>query len=192
VTPTDLHLDATGDDRLVIGALDGQLITTKLRLPEHVVNGASSPDLANDVLKLVVVDRYTDRHKAIGWVHGFGMKHGAIAGSVAHDSHNIVAVGCTDEDLCEAINAVIAHRGGVSVAHGGTHRVLPLPVAGLMSDGDAYTVADAYSALDQEAKALGCTLSAPFMTLSFMALLVIPHLKLSDRGLFDVDAFRFT
>jgi adenine deaminase len=175
----------------VIGALDGQLITNRLRMPEHLVDGVSASDMGRDVLKLVVVDRYTDRHKAVAWVHGFGLKHGAIAGSVAHDSHNIVAVGCTDEDLSEAINAVIAHQGGVSVAHGGTHRVLPLPVAGLMSDADAYTVADAYSALDREAKALGSTLSAPFMTLSFMALLVIPHLKLSDRGLFDVDTFAF-
>jgi len=126
----------------------------------------------------------------VAWVHGFGLKHGALAGSVAHDSHNIVAVGTTDEELCEAINAVIAHKGGISVAHGGTHRLLPLPVAGLMSDADAFTVADAYSALDREAKALGSPLSAPFMTLSFMALLVIPHLKLSDRGLFDGDTFQ--
>ncbi|MBL8001240.1 MAG: adenine deaminase [Flavobacteriales bacterium] len=191
VRPTDLRVPSTGPERTVIGALDGQLITNRLRMPEHAVDGASMSDTARDVLKLVVVDRYTDRHKAVAWVHGFGLKHGAIAGSVAHDSHNIVAVGCTDEDLCEAINAVIAHQGGVSVAHGGTHRVLPLPVAGLMSDADAYTVADAYSALDREAKALGSTLSAPFMTLSFMALLVIPHLKLSDRGLFDVDSFSF-
>jgi adenine deaminase len=191
VSPGTLQVPSVGTERPVIGALDGQLVTAKLLMPDHVVNGLSMPDPVHDVLKLVVVDRYTDRHKAVGWVHGFGLKHGAIAGSVAHDSHNIVAVGCTDEDICEALNAVIAHRGGVCVAQGGTHRVLPLPVAGLMSDGDAYTVADAYSALDREAKALGSTLSAPFMTLSFMALLVIPHLKLSDRGLFDVDSFRF-
>ncbi len=186
----DLRVPSTGSERLVIGALDGQLVTTKLHMPEHAEHGLSLPDLAHDVLKLVVVDRYTDRYKAVAWVHGFGLKHGALAGSVAHDSHNIVAVGTTDEELCEAINAVIAHKGGISVAHGGTHRLLPLPVAGLMSDADAFTVADAYSALDREAKALGSPLSAPFMTLSFMALLVIPHLKLSDRGLFDGDTFQ--
>lgn len=191
VRPEHLSVSPAGGDRTVIGALDGQLITERLRMPDLVMAGASVPDLTRDVLKLVVVDRYTDRYKAVAWVHGFGLKQGAIAGSVAHDSHNIVAVGCSDEDLCTAINAVIAHAGGISVAHGGGHRVLPLPVAGLMSDGDAHEVAGAYSALDREAKALGSKLAAPFMTLSFMALLVIPHLKLSDRGLFDVDAFTF-
>ncbi|MBP6390288.1 MAG: adenine deaminase, partial [Flavobacteriales bacterium] len=110
--------------------------------------------------------------------------------SVAHDSHNIVAVGTNDADLCAAVNLVIAHHGGVSLADGGTHRVLPLPIAGIMSDADAYTVADAYSAMDRAVKEdLGSTLAAPYMTLSFMALLVIPHLKVSDKGLFDADAF---
>jgi len=109
---------------------------------------------------------------------------------VAHDSHNIVAIGTNDQDLCNAINLVIEHKGGITLVDGAHHRVLPLPVAGIMSDADAYTVADAYSTMDREAKALGSTLSAPYMTLSFMALLVIPHLKLSDKGLFDGDAFR--
>ena len=127
---------------------------------------------------------------AVFWITTFGLKRGAIAGSVAHDSHNIVAVGTNDEDLCAAINLVIAEKGGISLAAGRHHRVLPLPVAGIMSDADAYTVADAYATMDREAKDLGSPLAAPYMTLSFMALLVIPHLKMSDRGLFDGDAFQ--
>jgi adenine deaminase len=187
--PEDFVMSAIGGDRLVIEALDGQLITNKLRMPDVVRHGFSVPDLAADVLKIAVVNRYTDAPVAIGWIRGFGLKRGAIAGSVAHDSHNIVAVGTNDEDLSTAINLVVAQRGGISVADGPDHRVLPLPIAGLMTDADAYTVADAYSAMDRAAKDLGSTLSAPFMTLSFMALLVIPHLKMSDRGLFDGDAF---
>ena len=164
--------------------MTAKLITTRSHLPEHVENGLSQPDLPHNVLKPVVVDRYTDRYKAVACVHGLGLKHGALSGSVAHGSHNIVAVGTTDQELCEVINAVIAHKGGISVIHGGTRRTLPLPVAGPMSDG--------YSALARETKALSGHLSAPFMTLSFMAVLVIPRLKLSDRGLLEVNAFRLT
>ena len=118
------------------------------------------------------------------------MKEGAIASSVAHDSHNIVAVGVNDECITKAINLVIANRGGVSCANENAEIVLALPVAGLMSAEDGYEVAAAYTAIDAMAKSFGATLSAPFMTLSFMALLVIPHLKLSDKGLFDGDSFK--
>ena len=187
--PTDFHVRSTGPDRLVIEALDGQLITNKLRLPDTVQDGLSSADLLNDVLKIAVVNRYHHAPPATAWIKNFGLKRGAIASSVAHDSHNIVAVGTNDEDLCAAVNLVIAHEGGISMTNGSHHRVLPLPIAGIMSDADAYTVADAYSAMDGAAKELGSTLSAPYMTLSFMALLVIPHLKLSDKGLFDGDSF---
>ena len=173
----------------VIGVLDGQLITNKLRLPDTVQDGLSSADLLNDVLKIAVVNRYHHAPPATAWIKNFGLKRGAIASSVAHDSHNIVAGGTNDEDLCAAVNLVIAHEGGISMTDGSHHRVLPLPIAGIMSDADAYTVADAYSAMDGAAKELGSTLSAPYMTLSFMALLVIPHLKLSDRGLFDGESF---
>ncbi len=189
LVPSDFIVPATGTDRWVIEALDGQLITNKLRVPDTVQDRLSVPDVPNDVLKITVINRYADAPVAMAWVKNFGLKRGAIAGSVAHDSHNIVAVGTNDEDLCAAVNLVIAQRGGISMAWGDDHRVLPLPVGGIMSDADAYTVADAYSALDRAAKDLGSTLSAPYMTLSFMALLVIPHLKLSDKGLFDGDAF---
>ena len=153
-------------------------------------NGHFVADPARDVLKIAVVNSYKDAKPAIGWIKNFGLKTGAIAGSVAHDSHNIVAVGTNDVDLCAAINLVIAARGGVSLAEGVKTNVLALPVAGIMSDADAYEVAKAYSKIDAQAKALGSTLGAPYMTLSFMALLVIPHLKMSDLGLFDGDAFR--
>ena len=186
----DLVVHDTGAEVLAIEALDGQLITRKRWIAPTVVNGTCVPDTGKDLLKIAVVNRYADAPPAVGWIMNFGLKHGAIAGSVAHDSHNIVAVGTNDDDLCAAINLVIEHRGGISLANGDHHRVLPLPVAGIMSDGDAYVVADAYAAMDREAKELGSTLSAPYMTLSFMALLVIPSLKMSDLGLFDGDAFR--
>jgi adenine deaminase len=127
---------------------------------------------------------------AKGFVRNFGMKKGAIASSVAHDSHNIVAVGVNEDALCRAVNAVIAEKGGVSAADETMEKCLPLPVAGLMSASEGYQVAAAYTELDAMAKRLGSKLGSPFMTLSFMALLVIPHLKLSDLGLFDGDRFQ--
>lgn len=177
-------------DLLVIEALDGQLITPKKWMPPTVQDGSCVCDTAKDLLKIAVVNRYHDAPPAVGWITNFGLKRGAIAGSVAHDSHNIVAVGTNDEDLCMAVNLVITEKGGISLTDGDRHRVLPLPVAGIMSDADAHTVADAYATMDREAKELGSTLAAPYMTLSFMALLVIPHLKMSDRGLFDGDSFQ--
>jgi adenine deaminase len=147
-------------------------------------------DTASDILKIVVVNRYQDAPVAKAFIRNFGLKRGAIASSVAHDSHNIVAVGADDESICRAVNAVIEQKGGVSCVGDDKELVLPLPVAGLMSAEDGYLVADKYAAIDAAAKALGSTLSAPYMTLSFMALLVIPHLKLSDKGLFDGDEFK--
>lgn len=188
--PEQFHTVGQTDDLLVIEALDGQLITSKKWVPPTVRRGACVCDTTKDLLKIAVVNRYRDAPPAVGWITNFGLKRGAIGGSVAHDSHNIVAVGTNDDDLCAAINLVIAEKGGISLADGRHHRVLPLPVAGIMSDADAHTVADAYAAMDREAKDLGSTLGAPYMTLSFMALLVIPHLKMSDRGLFDGDTFQ--
>jgi adenine deaminase len=182
----------------VIEALDGQLITNRLMLPPKVINGEILSDTENDILKIVVVNRYHPAPIAKAFIRNFGFKAGAIASSVAHDSHNIVAVGVSDEALTTAINAVIEAKGGVSVVNGmggedTSHgvQVLPLPLAGLMSMDDGYRVAEAYSNIDAAAKGLGSSLEAPFMTLSFMALLVIPHLKLSDKGLFDGDRFEF-
>jgi len=175
----------------VIEALDGQLITNKLMLPPKVVDGKIVSDVENDVLKIVVVNRYNEAPVAKAWIKNFGFKRGAIASTVAHDSHNIVAVGVNEESLMRAVNLVIEKEGGVSCVDGADETILALPVAGLMSAEDGYEVARQYSGIDAKAKALGSLLSAPFMTLSFMALLVIPHLKLSDKGLFDGDTFSF-
>ncbi len=179
----------------VIEALDGQLITNKLMLAGTLQNGNWVTDTENDILKIVVVNRYHTAPIAKAFIKNFGLTHGAIASSVAHDSHNIVAVGVDDASIAAAINVVIEAKGGVSVVDGtnetASSKVLPLPVAGLMSAADGFEVASTYTIVDVEAKALGSKLEAPFMTLSFMALLVIPHLKLSDKGLFNGDDFNF-
>ena len=177
--------------RPVIEALDGQLITNKSMLSIKVEDHNYVSDVDNDILKIVVVNRYFDAPIAKAFIKNFGLKRGAIASSVAHDSHNIVAVGVDDESICKAVNLIIEQRGGISCIDNHSEHVLPLPIAGLMSAEDGYIVAEQYAAMDKKAKALGSQLSAPYMTLSFMALLVIPHLKLSDKGLFDGDAFAF-
>ncbi|MVN22545.1 adenine deaminase [Mucilaginibacter arboris] len=174
----------------VIEALDGQLITNKIETALPVKNGFLVSDLANDVLKICVVNRYREAPVAKAFIKNFGLKEGAIASSVAHDSHNIVVVGADDESICKAVNLLIKAQGGISCISNENEQVLPLPVAGLMSADDGYKVAAAYTQIDGMAKSLGSALSAPFMTLSFMALLVIPHLKLSDLGLFDGDGFK--
>ncbi|HVM87763.1 MAG TPA: adenine deaminase [Puia sp.] len=189
-----------GDDEnmeqvYVIEALDGQLITNKLIRPINIVDDGSGilqSNVQEDILKIVVVNRYNDAPVAKSFIKNFGLKEGAIASSVAHDSHNIVAVGVDDRNLCKAVNLIIKRSGGVSCVSDSDEMVLPLPVAGLMSNEDGYKIAADYTAIDRMAKNLGSKLSAPFMTLSFMALLVIPHLKLSDLGLFDGDEFKFT
>ena len=175
----------------VIECIDGQLITNKISLQPLHRNGTWCSNTANDVLKIVVVNRYNPAPIAKAFIHRFGLTAGAIASSVAHDSHNIVAVGVDDESLCRAINLVIENKGGVSCVGPDTEHCLPLPIGGLMSADDGYAVATAYTSIDKAAKSLGSTLSAPFMSLSFMALLVIPHIKLSDKGLFDGDGFGF-
>jgi Adenine deaminase len=175
----------------VIEALDGQLITNKIIATPKTVNDEMISDVENDILKMVVVNRYTNSPVAKAFVKKFELKKGAIASSVAHDSHNIIAVGVDDESICKAVNLIIKERGGISCVGNKKDMILPLPVAGLMSNEDGYQVAELYTAIDKAAKDLGSTLSAPFMTLSFMALLVIPHLKLSDLGLFDGDKFEF-
>ncbi|MCF3111366.1 adenine deaminase [Niabella sp. CC-SYL272] len=173
----------------VIEALDGQLITNALLLAPPQEHGAFVSDPGQDLLKITVVNRYRDTAPAMAFIRNFGLKRGAMASSVAHDSHNIIAVGADDESLCRAVNLVITAKGGVAAVDEDRELMVPLPVAGLMSNEDGYTVAMAYTAIDQMVKAMGSTLSAPFMTLSFMALLVIPALKLSDKGLFDGRKF---
>lgn len=178
----------------VIEAVEGQLVTNELQLPAKVVDGNIVSDTDSDVLKLAVVNRYTaSAPVSVAFIKNFGLKHGAIASTVGHDCHNIIAVGVDEASLCEAVNALIASEGGISVVSApGNAAVMPLPVAGLMSLDDAYTVGDAYTNIDKKAKELGTQMHAPFMTLSFMALLVIPALKLSDKGLFDGGKFEFT
>jgi len=189
----DFAIKGNGGNKInVIEALDGQLITNKILYEPKVRNGKLESDIEDDILKIVVVNRYQDAPVAKAFINNFKLLKGAIASSVAHDSHNIVAVGVDDESICKAVNLVIDKQGGVSAVSDKKEMVLPLPVAGLMSNEDGYKVAASYTAIDEMVKKeLGSTLSAPFMTLSFMALLVIPHLKLSDKGLFDGDKFQF-
>lgn len=193
-TPADFALQAKNtEDILVIEALDGQLITNKIKVPVAEVTASNGMLLSNtdtDILKITVINRYNTAPIALGWIRNFGFKKGAIASTVAHDSHNIIAVGVDDESLCRAVNLVIKEKGGISCVNQEAEMVLGLPVAGLMSNKDGYEVAKQYTAIDAMAKSLGSKLTAPFMTLSFMALLVIPHLKLSDKGLFDGDNFK--
>ena len=189
----DFEMPYNGEKEIpVIEALDGQLITNKLMVKPKVINDFIVSDIEHDILKIVVVNRYHNAPDAKAFIKNIGIKKGALASSVAHDSHNIVAVGTDDESLCKAINAVIKCGGGVSAVDNHSEKVLGLPVAGLMSTDNGYDVAAAYTAIDEfSKKELGSQLSAPFMTLSFMALLVIPHLKLSDKGLFNGDEFCF-
>jgi adenine deaminase len=167
-------------------------VTGQLLLPPKVEQGQVVADVARDILKLTVVNRYHNAPPAIGFIRNFGLKRGAIASSVGHDSHNILAVGTEDASICRAVNLIIQAKGGISAVDGKEEQLLPLPVAGIMAAADGYEVAKAYAALDAKAKDLGSHLASPFMTLSFMALLVIPVLKLSDKGLFNGEAFAFT
>lgn len=189
----DLKVIPQGDSLRVIEAYDGQLITGTLIKNLKVLDNNVISDVDQDVLKMVVLNRYEPKARpAIAFIKNFNIKEGAIASSVAHDSHNIVAVGTSDEYITRAINQVIAEKGGVAVVNSRVENTLPLPVAGLMSTCDGYKVAHHYHKIDEEVHKMGSTLRAPFMTLSFMALLVIPELKLSDKGLFDGKSFAFT
>ncbi|MBD2338465.1 adenine deaminase [Calothrix sp. FACHB-156] len=187
----DFRIPKNGSIVRVITAIDGQLMTEENHLPAHIQNNEVTADIEHDVLKITVVNRYQNTSPSVALIHNFGLKRGAIASSVAHDSHNIVAVGTSDQEICAAVNAIIRTQGGIAVADGNTVQVLALPVAGLMSTEDGYKVAQKYAQLDAWVKQLGTTLAAPFMTLAFMALLVIPDLKLSDRGLFSGKNFQF-
>ncbi|MGH7995505.1 MAG: adenine deaminase [Opitutaceae bacterium] len=189
---SDFIVPAAGRRVRAIQALDGQLVTRAALVPARIAGGAALADPARDLLKIAVVNRYRPRAPvAAAFVRGFGLRRGAIASSVAHDSHNIVAVGTGDEELAAAVNAIVRLRGGICVVDGGRVFALPLPIAGLMAVGEGRAVARRYIALDRRAKRMGSRLRAPFMTLSFMALLVIPDLKLSDRGLFSGIRWRF-
>jgi adenine deaminase len=191
-TVEQFRMEAKAGEKLrVIEAFDGQLITKQSWHEAKTENGNAVSDVANDVLKITVVNRYQNAEPAVAFIKNVGLKTGAIASSVGHDSHNIVAVGCDDESICRAVNLIINAKGGIAAVDGPAEKLLALPVAGIMSAEDGYEVAQAYSQLDAMSKTMGSTLASPFMTLSFMALLVIPALKLSDKGLFDGESFRF-
>lgn len=192
ITAQQLAIKSGNGKIKVIEAFNRQLITASIVETVPVVNGFLTTNTAKDILKIVVVNRYFDAPPSVAFIKNFGLKEGAIASCIAHDSHNIVAVGVDDESLAQAINLIIECKGGISVAHQHGKDVLPLPVAGIMSNLSVDEVAAAYQNLHAKAKELGCQLDAPFMSLSFMALLVIPALKLSDKGLFDGVNFKFT
>ena len=174
----------------VIHAIDGQLITNLVWAKPTIIDNKIVADIEKDILKVVVYNRYHAATPKIGLIQSFGFKSGAIASTVAHDSHNIIAVGVDDESILKAINLVVHEKGGISCVQGNLSKVIGLPVAGLMSTEDPYQVAGDYIEIDKMAKSLGTQLGSPFMTLSFMALLVIPHIKMSDLGLFDGDQFK--
>lgn len=191
--PEDFHLSPLSDQINVIEAINGEIVTRSFIAPVTVVKGNAVSNIEKDVLKLTVVNRYHNSPPAIAFINNFRLKKGAIASCVGHDSHNIIAVGVDDDSICNAVNLIINNKGGVSAVSEDIELVLPLPVAGIMTNEDGYEVAKKYAQIDAFVKhELGSTLTAPFMTLSFMALLVIPQLKLSDNGLFDGKNFNFT
>ncbi len=189
--PEDFFIPLKGNVIKVIEAIDCQIFTHKILAKPKTTSGMAVADPERDLLKISVVSRYQDKPPAMGFIKNFGLKKGAIASSVSHDSHNVIAVGVSDEDLASAVNAVISHKGGLAMCVGNQSELLPLPIAGIMSDKDSFYVADKYTKLEDAAKNLGSKLSSPFMTLSFMALTVLPELKISERGLFDFTVFDY-
>ena len=190
--PSEFSVNAQGKMLRVIEAIEGQLVTGSKIVDATVVDGLAVADPEKDLLKITVVNRYTDEPPSVAFIRNFGLKTGAIASTVAHDSHNIIAVGADDESICKAVNLLVECSGGLSVADVNGEMVLSLPIAGLMSDKSCEEVGELYSKIDSRVKQMGCRLRAPYMTLSFMALLVIPSIKLSDKGLFDGEKFAFT
>ena len=189
---SDFKIESTAKQIRVIEALEGQLVTNELIEDALIHNGNLVSNTEKDILKMVVVNRYQNQKPAIAFIKNFGLKEGAIASSVGHDSHNIIAVGVSDEDICRAVNLIIENKGGICAISNSEEKIVSLPVAGIMSDKDGETIGKQYAELDKMAKRLGSKLNAPYMTLSFMALLVIPSLKLSDKGLFNGSEFKFT
>lgn len=191
---SDFHIPANGFKRIrVIVPSDGQLVTESSIERANIVDGALVADPDRDILKIAVVNRYHNAPPAVGFIKNFGFKKGAIGSCIAHDSHNIIAVGTSDEHLTAVINTIINNKGGIALVDElGNATSLPLPVAGIMSNEPGEIVAKKYAEIEDKAKQLGTHFHDPFMTLSFMALLVIPKLKLSDKGLFDGDTFSFT
>lgn len=188
---SDFKITSSAKTIRVIEALEGQLITNEVHCTPKIIDGNLVSDVENDILKMAVVNRYENAPPAIAFIKNFGLKKGAIASSVAHDCHNIVVVGTSDEEILSAVNLIIQNTGGICAVNGSDKKSLALPVAGIMSDQNGWEAGRLYQEIDAMAKELGSTLKAPFMTLSFMALLVIPDLKLSDKGLFSGNSFSF-
>jgi adenine deaminase len=187
----DVCFDGDECEVNVIECFNGELLTQKATATLKTKDGKVQPDIYQDVLKIAVVERYGHDNVANAFIKGFGLKKGAIASSTAHDSHNIIVVGYDEEMMAEAVNTVIENRGGIAVVSEDFSDSLALPIAGLMTNEDAELVAKKLTVLQKMASALGCKIDAPFMTMAFMALLVIPSLKISDLGLFDGDSFEF-
>ena len=188
----DFRFASSSEKIRVIEALDGELVTNQIEEDSLIIDGNLVSNTATDVLKMTVVNRYKNDVPAIAFINNFGLKEGAIASSVGHDSHNIIAVGVSDEAICSAVNLIIENRGGICAVNSSEEKIVSLPVAGIMSDKSAEEIGKSYAELDTMAKQMGSKLRAPYMSLSFMALLVIPSLKLSDKGLFDGTSFKFT
>ena len=188
----DFRVAASSPKIRVIEALDGELVTNEIQCNSKIIDRNLVSNTKEDVLKMTVVNRYQNSKPSIAFIKNFGIKRGAIASSVGHDSHNIIAIGTSDEFICKAVNLLIQHKGGICAINETTEKVVALPIAGIMSDQPAEIIGKSYAELDAMAKKMGSTLRAPFMSLSFMALLVIPSLKLSDQGLFDGTTFKFT
>lgn len=192
LTPEAFRIEPKGNHIQVIEAIDGELVTKKIIAEPKIMNNNTVSDQEKDILKIAVVNRYFESPPAIGFIRNFGLKNCAIATSIAHDSHNIIAVGATDELICQAVNLIIQNRGGMAFISENCQHLLPLPIAGLMSNLSTEEISNKYESLEQLAKNSGSSLNSPFMTLSFMSLLVIPSLKLSDKGLFDGEKFQFS
>ncbi|CAM1334813.1 adenine deaminase [Tenacibaculum aestuariivivum] len=188
----DFEFKSSVEKIRVIEALDGELVTNQIEVNSLIKNGNLVSNIQNDVLKMTVVNRYKNAKPSIAFIKNFGLKEGAIASSVGHDSHNIIAIGISDEAICKAVNLLIENKGGICAVTTSEEKIVSLPVAGIMSDKSAVEIGKSYVELDTMAKKMGSKLKAPYMSLSFMALLVIPSLKLSDKGLFDGNTFQFT
>ncbi len=189
---SDFGIESSIEKIRVIEALEGQLITNELVANSKTKNGNLISNIDDDILKMTVVNRYQNQKPALAFIKNFGLKEGAIASSVGHDSHNIIAIGVSDEAICKAVNLIIENKGGICAISNSEEKILPLPIAGIISDKNGEEVAKLYQEIDALSKEMGSKLHAPYMTLSFMALLVIPSLKLSDKGLFNGTDFKFT
>ena len=189
----EIKMPQKGNSLRVMDASDGELLTSTYHWKPNLRKGeVVKPDLEADILKIVVVNRYQNSDPVVGYIRNFELKQGAIAGSIAHDSHNIIAVGCDDVSLEQVINSIIEVKGGISAFNGTELQRISLPIAGLMTDIPGFKIAKEYDLLNNFVKEMGTKLKTPFMTLAFMSLLVIPSLKIGDKGLFDVNSFTFT